>query len=77
MLVLPPLPQANETAPLALSPRPPADAYRLCKNTPGGVSERCFQQTPLKFAEAATQWLQHINGSKYEIPMTVRPAQGG
>ena len=28
----------------------------------------CFQRTHLRFAEDDTQWLQHINGSKYEIP---------
>jgi hypothetical protein len=45
-------------------------AYRLCKNTPGRVNEACFQETHLQFAETSTQWLQHINGTKYEIPMT-------
>lgn len=47
-----------------------ADSYRLCKNVPGKVTEQCFQQTPLKFAEEDVQWLQHINGTKYQIPMT-------
>ena len=29
-----------------------------------------FQRTQLKFAEKDVQWLQHINGTKYQIPMT-------
>lgn len=42
-------------------------SYRLCKNSPGQVTEECFQRTPLRFV-GNTQWLQHINGSKLEIP---------
>jgi hypothetical protein len=45
-------------------------SYRLCKNVPGKVSEQCFQDTPLKFAEDDVQWLQHINGTRYQIAMT-------
>ena len=45
-------------------------SYRLCKNVLGKVSEQCFQQTPLKFAEDDIQWLQHVNGTKYQIEMT-------
>jgi len=44
-------------------------SYRLCKNVPGQVSEECFQRTPLKFA-GETSWLQHLNGTRIEIPMT-------
>ena len=47
-----------------------ADNYRLCKNVPGKVTEECFQENALRFAEDDTQWLQHINGTKYQIPMT-------
>merc|ERR1719469_1863696 len=42
--------------------------YRLCRNVLGAVSEACCQKTPLKFA-GETQWLQHINGTRVEIPM--------
>lgn len=44
-------------------------SYRICRNTPGRVSEACFQQHPLDFA-GDVQWLQHLNGSRYQIPMT-------
>jgi hypothetical protein len=36
----------------------------------GKVTEECFQRNALKFAEDDVQWLQHINGTKYQIPMT-------
>jgi len=49
-------------------------SYRLCKNTPGTVTEACFQQTPLKFA-GETQWLQHVNGTRFEIPL-VKVSEG-
>jgi len=42
-------------------------SYRLCKNEPGEVSEACFQRTPLAFS-GSTTWLQHINGTRIEIP---------
>ncbi len=45
-------------------------SYRLCKNELGKVNEHCFQQTPLRFASADTQWLQHTNGSRYAIALT-------
>ena len=38
-------------------------SYRLCANEPGLVTEQCFQAGSLKFA-GATQWLQHVNGSR-------------
>jgi hypothetical protein len=34
------------------------------------LSERCFQDTPLSFA-GDTQWLQHTNTTRYEIPMVL------
>merc|ERR1712070_1303280 len=43
-------------------------SYRLCPNLPGKVTEACFQQIPLKFA-GAKQWLQHVNGTRFEIPL--------
>jgi len=43
-------------------------SYRLCKNDPGTVNEECFQRTALKFL-GETQWLQHTNGTRIEIPM--------
>ena len=51
-------------------------SYRLCKNVPGNISEECFQETPLKFAEDDVQWLQHINGTRYQIEMTKFKAPG-
>ena len=45
-------------------------SYRLCRNAEGAVTEDCFQRTHLAFAEKDVQWLQHINGTKYQIPMT-------
>lgn len=42
--------------------------YRICKDEPGQVTEACFQATPLKFA-GKVQWLHHINGSRFEIPL--------
>ena len=45
-----------------------ADSYRLCRDAPGQVTEECFQRTPLKFA-ADTQVLQHINGTKFVVPL--------
>jgi hypothetical protein len=52
-------------------------SYRLCKvedENATNVSEECFQRTPLKFA-SDKQWLQHINGSKFEIPI-VKVSEG-
>lgn len=45
-------------------------SYRICRNIPGTVTEACFQQTPLKFA-GDKQWLQHINGTRVEIPIVM------
>ena len=44
-------------------------ADRLCRNVPGKVTEQCFQRTPLAFA-GDVSWLQHLNGTRYQIPMT-------
>jgi len=45
-------------------------SYRICPNGPGDkITEECFQQHPLDFA-GDVQWMQHLNGSKYQIPMT-------
>lgn len=54
-------------------------SYRLCKNegNSSGVSEACFQRTALRFAESERQWLQHINGTRYEIPMTKFTSETG
>lgn len=46
-------------------------SYRLCKIQEGvipPVTEECFQKTPLKFA-SDKQWLQHINGTRIEVPI--------
>ena len=49
-------------------------SYRLCRDEPGQVTEACFQRMPLKFA-SDTQVLQHINGTKYEVPL-VKTVEG-
>lgn len=44
-------------------------SYRLCPNEPGTLpTESCFQRNPLRFA-GNKQWLQHINGTRVEIPL--------
>lgn len=44
-------------------------SYRICPNNgKDKVTEECFQQHPLDFA-GEVQWLQHLNGSRYQIPM--------
>lgn len=45
-------------------------SYRLCSKAEE-ISEECFQRTPLKFAQpnGGTSILQHINGTRVEIPL--------
>lgn len=49
-------------------------SYRLCPNVGAPVTEACFQETPLKFA-GDVQWLHHVNGTRFEIPM-VKVSEG-
>ena len=49
-------------------PRQPLRAKQLSLTVV--VRASGFQRTQLKFAEKDVQWLQHINGTKYQIPMT-------
>jgi hypothetical protein len=42
--------------------------YRLCKKS-DGITEECFQRTPLKFA-GNTSFIINPNGSTFEFPMT-------
>merc|ERR1712186_38331 len=42
--------------------------YRLCKKS-DGISEECFQRTPLKFA-GNTSFIIQPDGSTFEFPMT-------
>lgn len=42
--------------------------YRLCKKS-DGISEECFQRTPLKFA-GNTSFIINPDGSTFEFPMT-------
>ena len=48
-------------------------SYRICKNTPGQVTEECFQKNPLPFAKN-TQILQHINGTQVRNVTKLREA---
>jgi len=43
-------------------------SYRLCKKS-DGISEECFQRTPLKFA-GNTSFVINPDGSTFEFPMT-------
>lgn len=52
-------------------------SYRLCRlpaEGRGGVTEACFQQTPLSFV-GDTQWIHFDTGSRVEIP-AVRSSEG-
>merc|ERR1711865_685045 len=42
-------------------------SYRLCKKS-DGISEECFQRTPLKFA-GNTSFVINPDGSTFEFPM--------
>ena len=53
-------------------------SYRLCKKPKAngnlGVTEECFQRTPLRFV-GDRQWLQMNNGTRFEIP-AIRTSEG-
>lgn len=52
-------------------------SYRLCKRpaTPAGLTEECFQQTPLDFV-GDTQWIEFLGSVKPRIPFKGMTAMG-